>query len=252
MPPQALPPQGVDGLEAGSALLALTPCCRTHCLVDAGDDIVSWHQLQLPRSSCLCKTEPGEEVLQVIFPETGTRFARAQVGARSTGLGFIQKLVHSGLRYTTFPVSAITLSFETEQLSLFLVSRFSSSVMSNSLWCHGLQHAITCPSSTPGVYLNSCPSSRWCHPAISYSVIPFSFHLPCFPASGSFQMSQFFSSVGQSIRISASASVLPMNIQDWFPLGRTGWISLQSKGLSRVFSNATVQKLGFFRTQLSL
>ena len=115
----------------------------------------------------------------------------------------------------------------------------------------GLQHARPpCPSPMPRVYSNSCPSSRWYHPSISSSVIPFSSHLQSFPASGSFQMSQFFTSDGQSIRVSASASVLPMNIQDWFPLGRTGWISLQSKGLSRVFSN-TGLIYQFFSIQLS-
>ena len=125
--------------------------------------------------------------------------------------------------------------------------------MSNSLQPHGLQHAKPpCPSPIPGVYSSSCPLSRWCHPTISSSVIPFSFCLQSFPASGSFQMSQFFASGGQSIGASASASVLPMNIQDWFLLGWTGWISLQSKGLSRVFSNTTVQKHQFFGTQLSL
>ena len=109
-----------------------------------------------------------------------------------------------------------------------------------------------CPSPTPRVYSNSCPLSWWCHPAISSSVIPFSSYLQSFPASGSFQMSQFFTSGGQSSGASASASVLPMNIQDWFPLGWTGWISLQSKELSSVFSNTTVQKHQFFGTQLSL
>ena len=109
-----------------------------------------------------------------------------------------------------------------------------------TLWPHGLQHARPpCPSPTPGVYTDSCPLSWWCHPAISSSVIPFSSHLQSFPASGSFPMSQFFASGGQSIGVSASASVLPMNIQDWSPLGWTGWNSLQSKGLSRVFSNTT-------------
>ena len=108
------------------------------------------------------------------------------------------------------------------------------------------------PSSTPGVHSNSYPLSQWCHPTISSSVIPFSFHLQSFPASGSFQMSQFFISGGQSIGASASASVLPMNILDWFPLGWTSWISLQSKGLLRVFSNTTVQKHQFFGAQLSL
>ena len=131
--------------------------------------------------------------------------------------------------------------------------QFSCSVVSNSLWHHGLQHARPpCPSATPGVYLNSCPLSQWCHPTISSSVVPFSSCRQSFPASGSFQMSQLFTSSGQSIRVSASTSVLPMNTQDWSPLGWTGWISLQSKGLSRVFSNTTDQKHQFFGTQLSL
>ena len=133
------------------------------------------------------------------------------------------------------------------------LTHFSCSVMSNSLWPHGLQHARPpCPSPTPGVYWNSCPLCWWCHPTISSSVVTFSSCLQSFPASGSLQMSQFFASVGQSIRESASASVLPMNIQDWFPLGWTDWISLQSKGLSRLFSNTTGQKHQFFSTQLSL
>ena len=128
--------------------------------------------------------------------------------------------------------------------------QFSCSVVSNSLW-H--QHASLCyPSPTPGAYSNSCPSSQWCHPTISSSVITFSSCPQSFPASGSFQMSHFFTSGGQSIGVSASASVLPMNNQDWSPLGWTGWISLQSKGLSRVFSNTTVQKHQFFGAQLSL
>ena len=117
----------------------------------------------------------------------------------------------------------------------------------------GPQHTKPpCPSPTPRAYTNSCPLSQWCHPTISSSVVPFSSHLQSFPASGSFQMSQFFTLGGQSIEVSASASVLPMNIQNWFPLGLTGWISLQSKGLSRVFSNTIVQKHQFFGTQLSL
>ena len=108
---------------------------------------------------------------------------------------------------------------------------------------HGLQHAwLACPSPTLRAYSNLCPSLWWCHPTISSSVIPFSSSLQSFPVSGSFPMSQFCASGGQSIGVSASASVLPMNSQDWFPLGWTGWISLQSKGLSRVFSNTTVQK----------
>ena len=113
-----------------------------------------------------------------------------------------------------------------------------------------MQHArLPCPSPTPGVYSNSCPSSQWCHPTISFPVVPFSFSLQSFPTSGDFPVSQFFTSGGQSIGVSASASVLPVNIQDWFPLGLTSWISLQSKGLSRIFSNTTVQKHQFFRSK---
>ena len=125
----------------------------------------------------------------------------------------------------------------------------SRSVVSNSLQLHGLQHARPpSPSPPPGVYPNSCPSSQWCHPTISPSVVPFSSCLQSFPASGSFPLSQLSASGGQSIGVSASASVLPMSIQDWCPLGWTGWISSQSKGLSRIFSNATVQKHQFFNT----
>ena len=131
--------------------------------------------------------------------------------------------------------------------------QFSRSVMSGSLQPHELQQASPpCPSPTPGVYPNACPSNQWCHPTISSSVVPFSSCLQSFPASGSFQMSQLFTSGGEVIGASASTSVLPMNTQDWSPLGWTGWISLQSKGLSRVFSNTTVQKHQFFCAQLSL
>ena len=132
-------------------------------------------------------------------------------------------------------------------------AQFSFSVVSDSLQPHGLQHAgPPCPSPTPGVYSNSSPLSRWCHPTTWSSVVSFSSHLQSFPTKGSFQMNQLLASGGQSIGVSASASVLPVNIQDWFPLGWTGWISLQSKGFSRVFSNTTVQKHQFFGTQLSL
>ena len=131
--------------------------------------------------------------------------------------------------------------------------QFSRSVMSNSLRPHELQHARPpCLSPTTRVYPNPCPLCRWCHPTISSSVVPFSSCPQFFPASGSFQMSQLFTLGGQSIGASASTSFLPINTQDWPPLGWTGWISLQSKGLSRVFSKTTVQTHQFFGTQLSL
>ena len=131
--------------------------------------------------------------------------------------------------------------------------QLSYSVMSDSLWPHGLQHnRPPSPSPAPRVYSNSCPLRWWCPPTISSSVVLFSSCLQSFPASQSFPMSQFFPSGGQSTGVSASASVLPANTQNWFPLGWTGWISLQSKGLSRVFSNINVQKHQFFYTQLSL
>ena len=156
----------------------------------------------------------------------------------------------------------IQFSFKLPQRLIFLDRHFQNIIISTSsgqfiaqscltLQPHGLQHARPpYPSPTTGVYSNSCPLSWWCHPTISSSVVPFSSRLLSFPASGSFQMSQCFASSGQSIGVSASASVLPMNIQDWFPLGWTGWISLQSKGLSRVLSNTTVQKHQFFGAQL--
>ena len=135
---------------------------------------------------------------------------------------------------------------------LYISVQFTSSVMSNSLRPHELQHSRPpCPSPTPRVYSNSCPLSWWCHPAILCSVVPFSSHPQSLPESGSFPMSQLFSWGGQSIGVSAAASVLPMNTQVWFPLGWTGWISLQSKRLSRVFSNTTVQKHHFLGAQLS-
>ena len=159
-----------------------------------------------------------------------------------------------------WPLAQINAEFSSAEapswICMFSSVQFSCSVVSDSLWPHGLQHArFPCPSLTPGVYSNSCPKnknknknscplSQWCHPTISSSVIPFSSHLQPFAASGSFAClpwkSQFVTSGGQSIGVLASASVLPMNIQDWFLLGLTGWISLQSKGLSRVFSNTTV------------
>ena len=146
-------------------------------------------------------------------------------------------------------------------IQLYLISnyghssvQFSLATQSCSTLCNPMNHSTAglCPSPALGVYPNSCPLSRWCHPTLSFSFVPFSHCPQSFPTSGSFQISQLFTSGGQSIGVSASASVLPMNTQDWFPLGWTGWISLQSKGLSRVFSNTTVQKHQFFCTQLSL
>ena len=129
---------------------------------------------------------------------------------------------------------------------------FSRSVVSDSLWTHESQHARPpCPSTSPGVHSNSCPSSQWCHPAISSSVIPFSSCPQSLPASESLPMSQLFAWGGQSTGVSALASFLPKNTQGWFTLEWTGWISLQSKGLSRVFSKTRVQKYQFFGTQLS-
>ena len=122
-------------------------------------------------------------------------------------------------------------------------NQFSRSVMSDFLWTHEPQHRPPCPSPTPRVHPDPCPLSRWCHPTISSSVVPFSSCPQYFPASGSFQMSHLFTSGGQSPRVSASTSLLPMNTQDWSPLECSGWISLQSKGLSRVFSNTTVQSI---------
>ena len=136
--------------------------------------------------------------------------------------------------------------------NMFSSIQFSCSVLSDSLQPHESQHArLPSPSPTPRIYSNSCPSSQWCHPTISSSVAPFSSCPQSLPASGSFPVSQLFSCCSQSTGVSASASVLPMNTQDWSPLAWTGWISLQSKGLSRVFSNTTFQKHQFFGAQLS-
>ena len=138
-------------------------------------------------------------------------------------------------------------------LPLFSSVQFSHSLVSDSLQSHELQHSRPpYPSPTPGVHPNPRPSSQWCHPTISSSVVSFSSCLQSFPVLGSFQMNQLFASGGQSIRVSASTSVLPMNTKDWFPLGWTGWISLQSKELPRAFSNTTVQKHKFISAQLSL
>ena len=151
-----------------------------------------------------------------------------------------------------YKISYKDILYNTGDIANILSNQISCSVVSDSLWPHESQHARPpCPSPTPRVYWNSCPLSRWCHPTISSSLIPFSC-LQSLPASGSFPVSQLFTSGGQSIWVSASASVFPMNIQDWFPLGWTGWISLQSKRLSTVFSNTTDEKHQFFGAQLSL
>ena len=163
------------------------------------------------------------------------------------GINILQNLLWEMLplwdSYSKMGNEKETYNFVTEVLEILSSVQISHSVMSNSLWPHGLQHVrLSCPSPTPGAYSNSYPSHRWCHPTISSSVIAFFSCLQSFPASELLVMSRFIASGGQSIRVSASAWVLPMNVQDWFPLGLTGWISLQSKGLSRVFSNTTVQK----------
>ena len=153
----------------------------------------------------------------------------------------------------SYPSQVWLINFFSVHVVLFQSVPFNHSVMSDSLQPHGLQHAkLSCPSPSPGFCSSSYPLSLWNHPVISFSVVPFSSCLQSFSASGSFPMSQFFPSCSQSIGASASASVLPMNIQDWFPLGLTGCPSLPSKGLSRVFSNTTVQKHQLFSIQLSL
>ena len=146
----------------------------------------------------------------------------------------------------------VSLMVTEKQKSMVSSVQFSGTVVSDSLWPHGPQYARPpCPSPTPRACSNSCPSSRWCHPTISSSVFPFPSCLQSLPASGSFTVGHFFTSGGQSIGASASASVLPMNTQGWSPLGWTGWISLQSKGLSRVFSNTAVQTHQFCGAQPS-
>ena len=156
-----------------------------------------------------------------------------------------EKVVSLSYPLTSYDLPPVVRGFQCSQFSSV---HFNLSVLSDSLQTHALQHARPpCLSPTPGMYSISCPLSQWCHPIISSSIVPFSSYLQSFPASGSFLMSLLFTSGGQGI--GASASVLPVNIQDWFPLGLTSLISLQSKGLSRVFSNTTVEKHQFFGTQ---
>ena len=157
------------------------------------------------------------------------------------------------LRWKTSEFKLVQGSHNLSLLDFHHLSQFNRSVMSDSFRPHGLQHARpTCPSPNPRVYSNSCPWSQWCHPTISSSVVPFSSRFQSFPALRSFPMGQFFAADGQNIGASASTSVLPVNIQDWFPLGWTGWISLQSKRFSRISSNTTVQNHQFFGAQLFL
>ena len=176
---------------------------------------------------------------------------------------FLHSVTEAQRRFYLYGIYLLVLTvfeFKTKQFSKTCINsssvQFSRSVVSDYLWPHGLQHARPpYPSPTPGVYSNSRPLSRWCHPTISSSVVPFS-RLQSFPASGSFQMTQFFALGCQSIGVSASASVLPMNIQDWFPLGWTGWISLQSKELSKSLQHhsskaSILWRPAFFVVQLS-
>ena len=176
----------------------------------------------------------------------------------SSPLKCVKKIYLLKLAYWKSVLFVIYLQYLPQELSWGQLPLAAPSIQFSSvaqscptLQPHGLEHSrFPCPSPTPGAYSNSCPLSQWCHLTISSSVTLFSSRLQSFPASGSFPVSQFFTSGGQSIGVSASASVLPMNIQDWFPLGWTDWVSFQSKGLSRVFSNTTVQKHQFFCTQL--
>ena len=164
-----------------------------------------------------------------------------------------QKIIKSCLPITVIGVSQEIVVLKEPWVILSLLLLFGHWVRFESLWPHGLQHAsLPCLSLSPRVYSDSRPSSQWCHPTITSSVTPFSSCLQSFPASGSFQVSQLFSSGGQSIGASASASVLPMTIQGWFPVGLTGLISLQSKALSRVFSSTKIQEHQFFSVQPSL
>ena len=165
----------------------------------------------------------------------------------------IYGVAQSRTRLKRLSSSSSCLKALSHKLDISLLLLFSHSVMSNSLWPHRLQHTrLPCPSPSPGACSNSCPSSHWCHPTISSSIVLFSSCLQSFPASGSFPLSQFFTSGGQSVGDWASKSVLPMNIQVWFPLGLTALISLQFKGISRFISNATITKHQFYGTQLSL
>ena len=219
------------------------PGSSVHGLLQA--KILEWVAI----SSSMESSPPGIEPASLLSPVLAGGFLEGQVGK-------IELRTGKELLKNTFDILCLTASRLNScglVPSRFSSVQFSSSVVSNSLQHHWLQHdSHPCPSSTPRAYSNSRPSSHWCHPTISSSVFPFSSHLQSFPASGSFPKSQFFNSGGQTTGVSAWVSVLPMNIQDRFPLEFTGLISSQSKGLARVFSNTTVQKRQFFSNQLSL
>ena len=245
---ESLPPHGLQHAKFPCPSLSLGVCSNSGPLSSWCHRTISFSVA--PFSSCL-QSFPGSGSLPVsqLFASGGQS---AGTSASSSVLSVnIQSWFPLGL---TALISLLSKGLSRVLFSywLFNLVQYSHSVMSNSLQPHGLQHArLPCPSPTPRAYSNSCPLSQWCHPTISSSVIPFASCLRSFPASGSFPRSHFFPSGVQIIAVSASASVLPMNSQDWSPLERTGWISLQSKGLSRVFSNTTVQKHQFFITQPS-
>ena len=231
--------------------------CRAGAVTVAAFPIVNGQLCSFQALVCSCAKKQGSAC-----PRLPVGQSRRQSGERqqTEAQNKSQRPLHLQLSWTWKSVLhglSIVLTFGRVVrggLNLCLPSvQFSRSVVSDSLQPHESQHTRPpCPPPTPGVHSDSRPSSPWCHPAISSSVVPFSSHLQSFPASGSFQRTQLFASGSQCTGASASASVLPMNTQDWSPLGWTGWISLQSKGLSRVFSSTTVQKHQFFSAQLSL
>ena len=219
-------------------------CILSPCLFNLYAEYIMWNSW-LDEAQAEIKIA-GRNINDLRYADDNTLMAESEEEPKSLLLKVKRESEKVGLKLSIQKMK-ITAS------GLISSVQFSHSVVSNSLWSYGLQHnRLTCPSPTTGAYSNSCPSHWWCHPTISSTFIPFSSHLQSFPASGSFPMSQFFASGGQSLGASASASVPPMIIQDGFPLGLTHLISLQSKGLSRVFSNTTVQKYQFFSTQLFL
>ena len=198
--------------------------------------------------SLLLTPIPTKPVLHLVFPTSIAEDSNQSISI----LSWKENQTSDSPVITTWSGSARITSHPASTFRPISSVQFSRSVMSDSLQPHGPQHArLPCPSPTPGAYSNSCPSNQWCHPTISSSVILFSSHLQSFPASGSFPMNQFFTSGGQSIGVSVSAWVLPVNIQDWFPLGWTGWISLQSKRLKSLLQCLS-SKDQFFSAQLSL